>query len=126
MSYETHAYENEHSESVAVAAQKQVSETASNRFRKKPVEVDAIQWTGENILAITEFMRPQEPVYVNNLSHMKFTNADDLVGIQTLEGLMVASKGDWIIRGIAGELYPCKPDIFAATYDAVDEAENQS
>ena len=89
------------------------------RFRKKPVEITAIQWTGDNILDVMAFMRPQEPVYVNNLSYMKFSNADDLVGIQTLEGIMAANKGDWIIRGVKGELYPCKPDIFTATYDPV-------
>jgi hypothetical protein len=91
----------------------------TTRYRKKPIVIDAILWTGDNILDVMTFMHPQEPVYVNNLSHMKFTNADDVVGIQTLEGLVVASKGDWILRGVAGELYPCKPDIFAATYEAV-------
>lgn len=90
------------------------------KFRKKPVEINAIQWTGDNIDAVMGFMHPQAPVNVNDLSHMRFTNADDLVGIETLEGLMVASKGDWIIRGIQGELYPCKPDIFAETYEPVE------
>ena len=45
----------------------------------------------------------------------------DTLTIQTLEGEMTANNGDWIIRGVKGELYPCKPDIFAATYDPVDE-----
>jgi hypothetical protein len=49
------------------------------RFRKKPVEITAIRWTGDNIIEVMAFMAPQEPVYVNNLSHVKFTNADDLV-----------------------------------------------
>jgi hypothetical protein len=89
------------------------------KFRKLPVEIDAIQWTGDNIEAVMAFMHPVEPISVNDLSHMRFTNADDLVGIQTLEGLVVAGKGDWIIRGVAGELYPCKPDIFEATYEPV-------
>jgi hypothetical protein len=40
--------------------------------------------------------------------------------ISTLEGVMEASKGDWIIRGISGEIYPCKPDIFEATYEAIE------
>ena len=61
-------------------------------------------------------MWPQEPEYLGG-----FSNADEIVGIQTLEGLMVASKGDWIIRGIKEELYPCKPDIFAMTYDLLEE-----
>ena len=92
-------------------------------YRKKPVEIQAIQWVGTNIAQVRAFMRtgpaPTEPVHVNTLSHMRFTNADDLIGIQTLEGLVVAGLRDWIIRGVAGEFYPCKPDIFAATYDEV-------
>lgn len=90
------------------------------RFRKRPVEIQAIRWTGDNIEQVLVFMAPDQPVYVNDLSHMNFTNADDLVGIETLEGLMVADKGDWIIRGVKGELYPCKPDIFETTYEAVE------
>ncbi|WP_267244379.1 hypothetical protein [Streptomyces sp. PR69] len=90
------------------------------RYRKRPIEIDAIQWTGDNINAVMDFMHPQEPVHVNSLSHMRFTDADELVGIQTLEGLMVAGIGDWIVRGVRGELYPCKPDIFAETYEPTD------
>jgi hypothetical protein len=93
-------------------------------FRKLPVEIQAIQWTGSNIGDVRAFMRtgpaPTEPVHVNTLSAgMHFTNADDLVGIQTLEGLVVASLDDWIIRGVKGEFYPRKPDIFVATYEPV-------
>jgi hypothetical protein len=91
----------------------------AKRYRKRPVEIEAVQWTGGNIAEVTAFMHPQEPIYVNNLSHMNFTNADDLVGVAAPEGLKVASKGDWIIRGVKGELYPCKPDIFALTYEEV-------
>lgn len=91
------------------------------KFRKKPVVIEAIQWTGSNIVDVMKFMAPQEPVHVNSLSLQKFTNADDIVGIQTIEGLMIAGKGDWIIRGVKEELYPCKPDIFVATYEAVDD-----
>ncbi len=90
----------------------------ARKFRKKPVVIDAIQWNGDNIFAVSEFMLPTAPVYVGK----QFTNADELVGIQTLEGLMVAKIGDWIIRGVKGELYPCKPDIFAATYEPVDSS----
>jgi hypothetical protein len=63
-----------------------------------------IQWTGDNIDAVMAFMRPTEPVHVNSLSHMRFTNADDLVGLWTPKGLEVANKGDWIVRGNDGEL----------------------
>lgn len=84
-------------------------------YRKKPVVVEAIQWTGDNIRDVERFMFPAQPVYMNG-----FVDRDEFVGIQTLEGLMVARKSDWIIRGLKGELYPCKPDIFTATYDPVE------
>ena len=86
------------------------------RYRKKPVVIEAIQWTGDNIRAVSEFMAPEMPVYMG-----EFANADELIGIDTLEGRMVAQTGDWIIRGVQGELYPCKPDIFDATYEEVIE-----
>lgn len=86
------------------------------KYRKKPVEIEAINWTGDNIADVMAFMSPQEPGYVGK----QFSNADDLIAIDTLEGRMIANKGDWIIRGVKDELYPCKPDIFEATYDAVD------
>ena len=50
------------------------------------------------------------------------TEITDSAFIETLEGRMEAKPGDWIIRGVKGELYPCKPDIFEATYEAVDDA----
>lgn len=83
------------------------------RFRKKPVVIEAEQWTGHNVAEISVFMYPDAPIYVGK----QFSNADQLIGIETLEGLMTANVGDWIIRGVKGELYPCKPDIFEATYD---------
>jgi hypothetical protein len=76
------------------------------KFRKKPVVIDAIQFTGHNLFEVAQFAGdtarrgPGGPVV-----------------IRTLEGEMTCSPGDWIIRGVKGEFYPCKPDIFAATYD---------
>ena len=78
------------------------------RFRKKPVVIEAIQYDGTFPL---EFLRGDERV-----QH----GGEGVLEIVTLEGTMRASLGDWIIRGVKGELYPCKPDIFEATYDAVD------
>lgn len=81
------------------------------KFRKKPVEIEAVQYTGSNHADIFAFC----PVASNN--------ADDPLAvsnqlwIRTLEGGHVASPGDYIIRGVKGEFYPCKPGIFAATYD---------
>ena len=78
-----------------------------SKYRKKPVIVDAVQWTGDNDEKIEEFGASDTTVFRGE------------VLIETLEGMMVAAKGDYIIRGVKGEFYPCKPDIFAATYDEV-------
>lgn len=82
------------------------------KFRKKPVVIEAIQWVGSNFQEIVSFT-----VGIGTLGH-DFMN--DQVEIPTLEGEMIASLGDWIIKGIRGEFYPCKPDIFDATYEAVE------
>jgi hypothetical protein len=79
------------------------------RFRKKPVVVDAVQWRGDNYEEIVAFVGAK--IRSNPLRRQ--------VVIQTLEGDHVASAGDWIIRGISGEFYPCKPEIFRETYDPV-------
>ena len=74
-------------------------------FRKKPIVIEAVQW----------FMPGDHPLVVRT----DIGIADRVVvdAIWTLEGSMVVSPGDWIIKGVKGEHYPCKPDIFAATYD---------
>lgn len=83
------------------------------KFRKKPVVIEAIQW---DVTIGAE--------YDIELMGCKFTvrpdNPDYLI-IETLEGNMQASPWDWIIKGVKGEFYPCKPDIFVATYEAVTE-----
>lgn len=84
------------------------------KYVKKPVVIEAVQFDGLNILSVMNFLgKSMEALQGNDQ-----TNEVRFV-IQTLEGNMIASKGDWIIKGIAGEFYPCKPDIFAATYDLV-------
>lgn len=82
------------------------------RYTKKPVTIEAVQWTGENRKEIFDFCSLS---YFNTELE---TGALKLM-IQTLEGAMEASVGDYIIKGIKGEFYPCKPDIFALTYDEV-------
>jgi len=77
------------------------------KFVKKPVEVTAVKWTGGNIRAMEKFIR----------SAITFKVEGDELLIYTLEGIMTASKGDWIIRGVKNEYYPCKPDIFEETYE---------
>lgn len=81
-------------------------------YRKKPVVIEAHQWNGLNRHELAEVFGTIEPfVAVNPLGELLF--------IKTLEGEMRADKGDWIIRGVKGEFYPCKPDIFASTYEPV-------
>jgi hypothetical protein len=83
------------------------------RFRKKPVVVEAIRWTGKNGADVADFLGTVPPALRDRFPlHPR-------IGIATLEGTMVAEPGDWIIRGVKGELYPCKPDIFEATYEEV-------
>ena len=79
------------------------------QYRKKPVVIEAVQWDG-NLETLNVFPKEDtEPV--------KLRNGD--LYIQTLEGEMKASIGDFIIKGVQGEFYPCKPDIFEKTYEKV-------
>jgi hypothetical protein len=80
------------------------------KFRKKPVVVQAVQWNGNNLDELRAFV-PEE------FRHNKINQP---MGIVTLEGVMTVSDGDWIIKGVRGEFYPCKPDIFKETYEAVE------
>lgn len=84
-------------------------------FRKKPVVIEAVQWTGLNIADIAHFMGCEYPRL------RRADRADDKLEISTLEGTMTADSGDWIIKGVKGEFYPCKPDIFEQTYERVEE-----
>ena len=82
------------------------------KFRKKPVVIEAVHYRGEqdhNLIRL--FVGSQMPLH---------QLGDGVLGIDTLEGVMRASPGDWIIRGVKGEFYPCKPDIFAATYEPAE------
>ena len=80
------------------------------KFRKKPIVIEAMQFTGTNWADLVAW------------SGIEW-HLDDIavaVKVRTLEGELWADKDDWIIRGIKGEFYPCKPDIFAATYESVE------
>jgi hypothetical protein len=109
------------------------------KFRKKPVVVEAVQLTWQNWNEICEFagvghLYDDEPEgcwvdpadgfgYQGNQppEHLSPDDAEIGLMIPTLEGVMLARQDDWIIRGVNDELYPCKPDIFKQTYDAVEE-----
>ena len=76
------------------------------QFRKKPVVIEAVQYTGGNAREVMNFIDTGDSF-----------PTEDGICIKTLEGTMLANINDWIIRGVKGEFYPCKPDIFYATYD---------
>lgn len=86
------------------------------KFRKKPVVIEAIRFTGENQRDVLHFAFPDlSEDALNGAQTMKLP-----VVIETMEGDMTASPGDWVIKGVSGEFYPCKPDIFAQTYEAAE------
>lgn len=82
------------------------------KYRKKPVVIEAFQWLVDKV--------PEWWVEKSGSFEINLNNG--CVYIPTLEGTMTANKGDWIIKGIKGELYPCKPDIFDSTYEPVEQS----
>lgn len=90
------------------------------KYRKKPIVIDAFQWNGDkSTQELFKFLgKTNGSVFAPN-------NDEESLVIFTLEGDMKASIGDWVIRGIKGELYPCKNDIFIATYELVEEAKEK-
>jgi len=95
------------------------------KFRKKPVVVEAVQWKGNNLKEIIEFTgkSPKFDEWFSSFEEYEAYVKENgfIFKIFTLEGVMEASVGDWIIKGIQGENYPCKPDIFEQTYEPVKE-----
>lgn len=87
-------------------------------YRKRPVEVEAFKWTG----GPDQTEDPEWAVEAIKDGTVSFENRgtpDVALLVRTLEGTMRAEQGDYIIKGIKGELYPCKPDVFEAAYDEV-------
>lgn len=87
------------------------------QYRKKPVVIEAVQYTGENAEDIFKWMR------ANDTGEAAYEDLEDDDGIViiTIEGAMLARPGWFIIRGVAGEFYPCEPEIFALTYEEVNK-----
>lgn len=81
-----------------------------SEFKKRPVKVDAVRWTGSS-----ESLDEIYKLCPENLDRA-FHYTGKVLFVRTLEGSMQANIGDWIIKGVAGEVYPCKPDIFKQTY----------
>lgn len=100
------------------------------RFRKRPVAIDAMQWDGtargagpiiDWALTHGGTVRYHDDVvdYGHDVQPGDTIDRDEFLAVDTLEGVMKARTGDWIIRGVKGEFYPCKPDIFRATYEEI-------
>ena len=90
-----------------------------SKYRKRPVIIDAFQWTGDQ-------NQTEDPTWIIealNAKKVKIVGSGKLciMSIETLEGVMTGRVGDFIIKGVQGEIYPCKPDIFNQTYEKVDE-----
>ena len=79
------------------------------RYKTKPCEIEAIQWTGKNIIELLDWGQGK----------ILWNDVDDLF-IDTLEGRMKANINDYIIKGLRGEFYPCKPDVFEKKYERID------
>lgn len=88
------------------------------RYRKKPVVIEAYHWDGsvESATAVIDW------ILATGGTARFHDEQDRFIAIDTLEGVMRANPGDWIIRGVAGEHYPCKPAIFEATYELAPES----
>lgn len=82
------------------------------KYRKKPVVVEAVRWTG-SMRPVIELVGQDLPTYGEG--------RNGSLRITTLEGDMEVSPGDYIIKGVQGEFYPCKPDIFEASYEKVED-----
>lgn len=86
-----------------------------SKFRKKPIVIEAFKWTG----GPDQEEDPEWIVAALRSGIARFSDDSAHFLIQTLEGVMEVSPGDYVIKGIAGEIYPCKPDIFEKSYEAV-------
>lgn len=98
-----------------------VRKDAVSRFRKRPVVIEAFKWTG----GPAEPANPQWAVDAIKSGRMSVQDPyapsfAALLDIRTPEGMMHALPGDWIIKGVKEEIYPCKPDIFEMTYESVE------
>lgn len=98
---------------------------AAAQYRKKPVVIEAMQWDGsaESATPIIDWARDSDGAAIRYHQHLMdgglIAHPDPYLWVDTLEGRMIANPGDWIIKGVNGEFYPCKPDIFEKTYEGV-------
>lgn len=102
-----------------------MNEQKVRKFRKKAVVIEAIKWTGENLREVIDFIGLHESIDSTWEEYKQLVEEKGLK-IFTLEGTMMASHGDMIIKGVSGEFYPCKPDIFEKTYEPVENEEDHN
>jgi hypothetical protein len=84
-----------------------------SKYRKKPVVIEAVQYDGKNFFAIRDFVGDKLEIRQGHKAGWRLF-------IRTLEGDMEVSVGDYVIKGVQGEFYPCKPDIFVETYELAE------
>lgn len=89
-------------------------------YKKKPVVIEAFKYDGDFMDQTGEYYVPHWSVSSLEAGLLSFEGQGDLF-INTLEGKMLVSVGDYVIKGVQGEIYPCKPDIFELTYELVEE-----
>jgi len=102
------------------------------KYTKQPIVIEAIQYINErSLIDIIEMVGSDKVISGNNSLYITGANCRNVeiingeLKISTLEGVMVAKKGDYIIRGVKGEIYPCKPDIFQETYKKREKTHNK-
>ena len=102
------------------------------KYKKRPISIEALQWTGDNPEEVREFVGDSlsydinvdiEMIkeYVNKRGDLNDNETESYFVIKTLEGNHLTTIGDYIIKGVRGEFYPCKEDIFLETYEEVDD-----
>ncbi|WP_144809435.1 hypothetical protein [Enterococcus casseliflavus] len=92
------------------------------KARKKPVAVEVLMWNGLNLREMQDFVGKSLKCEIYDLAWQVGKGAPKAsLKIETLEGDMNVSKGDYVIKGVHGEFYPCKPDIFLETYEIIEE-----
>jgi len=93
------------------------------KYRKKPMVIEALQWTGDVTYDMLNFgCSGPQPLFG---ADFQVDTASKQVEILTLNGVVKVDVGDWVIRGVHGEFYPCRPDIFSETYEPVNEEVSQ-
>ena len=93
------------------------------KYRKKPVEIEALQWTGQNHREMFNFLGGEDTEYMTASGvnfYIDFNKIEGGLVIKTLEGEHIATIGDYIIKGVKGEYYPCKEDVFHLTYEKIN------